>query len=63
MKKKNTNQTNPMEALLQKVPFARVKKNADIEATIISLSRKNVLFDIGAKAYALLGEKIGRAHV
>jgi len=57
MKKKNTNQTNPMEALLQKAPFARVKKNADIEATIISLSRKNVLFDIGAKAYALLGEK------
>ena len=57
MKKKTTTQTNPMEALLQKKSFATVKKGMDIEATIISLSRKNVLFDIGAKAYALLGNQ------
>lgn len=57
MKKKTTAQANPMEALLQKKSFATVKKGVDVEAVIVSLSRKNVLFDIGAKAYALLGNQ------
>lgn len=57
MKQKKTSQTNPMEALLQKTTLTKIKKGSDIEAKIVSLSRKNVLFDIGAKAYALLGDQ------
>ncbi len=55
---KKTNQTtNPMEALLQKSTLSRIKKGSEIDATIVTLSRKNVLFDIGAKAYAVLGDQ------
>jgi ribosomal protein S1 len=49
--------TNPMELLLQKTKTVKLKKGAEIEATIISISKKGTLFDIGAKAYAVLGEK------
>ncbi len=52
-----TNQAHPMEALLQKGTLSNIHKGAEMEAKILSLSRKNVLFDIGAKAFALLGEK------
>jgi len=48
---------NPMEALLQKTKSLKFKKGDEIEATIISISKKGTLFDIGAKAYAVLGEK------
>lgn len=48
---------NPMELLLQKKQTVKLKKGAEIEATIISLSKKSTLFDIGAKAYAVLGDK------
>lgn len=49
--------TNPMELLLQKTQAVKLKKGAEIEATIISISKKGTLFDIGAKAYAVLGDK------
>jgi small subunit ribosomal protein S1 len=48
---------HPMEALLQGTKTPAVKKGAEIEATIISLSKKGALFDIGAKAFAALGNR------
>lgn len=48
---------HPMELLLQKQKLPRIKKGQEIEATIISLSKKGATFDIGAKANALLGER------
>jgi ribosomal protein S1 len=62
MQKKTKQQTltpneHPMEALLHKGTLSNIHKGNEAEATILSLSRKNVLFDIGAKAYAVLGEK------
>lgn len=46
-----------MEALLQLEKLIPVKKNQEVEAQIMSLSRKNVLFNVGAKANAVLGER------
>ncbi len=48
---------HPMEMLLGKSKTVKLKKGNEIEATIVSISRKGALFDIGAKAYAVLGEK------
>ena len=48
---------NPMEALLAGRKTTSVKKGSEVEATIISLSKKSALFDIGAKAYAALGSR------
>lgn len=45
-----------MEELLKKQKVKLIKKGQEIEAKIISLSKKGVLFDIGAKAPAVLGE-------
>jgi ribosomal protein S1 len=62
-KKKNiiqqnkTNTGNPMEQLLQQHTFSSIKKGEERDAEIIHLSRKNVLFDVGAKANAVLGNK------
>lgn len=53
----NTNQNHPMELLLQKSSLSNIQKGNEMDAKILSLSRKNVLFDIGAKAQAVLGEK------
>jgi len=50
-------EVNPMEALLQKTALTHIRKGEEVEATIISLSKKATLFDIGAKAQAVLGEK------
>ena len=44
-----------MEALLHKSKPTQIKKNQEIDAKIVSLSKKGGLFDIGAKAYAVLG--------
>ncbi len=44
-----------MEALLRKNKPSQIKKNQEIDAKIVSLSKKGGLFDIGAKAYAALG--------
>jgi ribosomal protein S1 len=49
--------SNPMERLLQERSVSPVKKGEEIDAKIVQLDRKNVLFDIGAKAYAVLGNK------
>ena len=48
--------THPMEALLKKNSPPKISKGQELEATIVSLSKKGVVFDIGAKAYAVLGE-------
>lgn len=48
---------HPMEALLKKGHSPRIKNKEEIEAKIVSVSKKNVVFDIGAKAYAILGHK------
>ncbi len=52
-----TNQIHPMEMLLQKSSLSNIQKGNEMDAKILSLSRKNVLFDIGAKAHAVLGER------
>lgn len=55
--KKQTSSGHPMEALLKgKVAFS-IKKGNKIEAKIVQLSRKRVLFDIGGKAHAVLGDQ------
>lgn len=53
---KTTVKTNIMASLLKKQRPTTIKKGKEIEAKIISLSKKGITFDIGAKAYALLGE-------
>ncbi len=45
-----------MEALLLKHHPAKITKGQELEATIVSLSKKGVLFDVGAKAFAVLGD-------
>jgi ribosomal protein S1 len=51
------NKTHPMELLLKKQKPQNIKRGQEIDAKIISLSKKNVMFDIGAKAYAVLGDR------
>ncbi len=46
-----------MEALLQKAVIPRIKKGEEIDAKIVAISKKGILFDIGAKANAVLGDK------
>jgi len=46
-----------MASLLSKNLPKRIKKNEEVEARIISLSKKRILFDIGGKAAAVLGDK------
>ncbi|PIP62373.1 hypothetical protein COW98_04445 [Candidatus Roizmanbacteria bacterium CG22_combo_CG10-13_8_21_14_all_35_9] len=48
--------TNIMQELLKKQKPASLKKGAEIKAKIVSLSKKGIVFDIGAKAHAVLGE-------
>ena len=54
---KNKEGAHPMEALLAKSGISNIKKGNELDAKILSMSRKNILFDIGAKAQAVLGEK------
>ena len=46
-----------MEALLTSHSLSNIKQGTEMDAKILSLSKKNVLFDVGAKAHALLGER------
>ncbi len=46
-----------MEDLLKNSPLTTPKKGTEIDAKIVSVSRRNVLFDIGWKSLAVLGEK------
>lgn len=58
-KKKETSQTtsiNSMEELLKKQSLIPPKKGQEIDAKIISLSKRQAFFDIGWKSYAVLGE-------
>lgn len=54
-KEEKKTSTNLMEALLKKESKKTLKKGDEIETTIISVSKKGVVFDINAKAYAVLG--------
>lgn len=48
---------HPMESLLKKNQLPRINKGKEIKGVIVSLSRNKILFDIGAKTYAVLGNK------
>jgi ribosomal protein S1 len=64
MPKKTAQTTQPanntMEALLKSHQPASVRKGEEIDAKIISLTKRGVMFDIGTKAYAVLGDKEGK---
>ena len=47
---------NIMDSLLKKTKPALLKKGKEIEANIISISKKGIIFDVGGKAQAILGE-------
>lgn len=53
---KTSKEENIMAKLLKKQSLNIIKKNQEIEAKIISISKKGIVFDIGAKAYAVLGD-------
>lgn len=63
MPKKTTKVTNkptavhPMDALLKKEQLNTIKKGQELDAGIVSLSKRGVLFDVGGKAHAVLGDK------
>lgn len=60
MKTKNTQEktTNSlMDQLLKSSQIATIKKGKEIEAVIISFSKKGIIFDIGGKSQALLGTR------
>ena len=48
--------THPMEVMLNSRRPPKISKGEELEAEIVSLSKKGVLFDVGAKAYAVLGD-------
>lgn len=48
---------HPMDMLLKKGAFAAPKKGQYVDGKIISLSRKKVIFDIGGKSHAILGDQ------
>lgn len=53
-----SNQSNSvMEQLLQQHKPQIIKKGQDVSTKIIKLSKKQVLFDLGSKAYAVLGDR------
>ncbi|MFH1827188.1 MAG: S1 RNA-binding domain-containing protein [bacterium] len=52
-----TSPIHPMEALLKTQNVPRIKKGEEVKAKILSISKKGVLFDIGAKANAVLGDR------
>lgn len=55
LKKETTAGTDIMAKLLRSSHPQQIRKDEEIDAKIVSLSRKGVNFDIGAKAYAVLG--------
>ncbi|MFQ5452411.1 MAG: S1 RNA-binding domain-containing protein [Candidatus Paceibacterota bacterium] len=55
-KPKTSSSVNSMEALLAKSPITPPKRGTDVDAKIIKLSKRGMLFDIGWKSYAVLGE-------
>ena len=49
--------SNLMDQLLQTSQVAAIKKGKEINAKIISFSKKGIIFDIGGKSQALLGTR------
>lgn len=54
--KKTPIKTSIMDDLLKNSQIKIIKKNQEIEGKIVSISKKGVIFDIGSKAYAQLGD-------
>jgi ribosomal protein S1 len=57
-KKTKTKKVGPniMDSLLKKAKPILLKKGKEIEAKITSISKKGIIFDVGGKAQAILGE-------
>lgn len=55
-KKTQTNQPL-MEQLLQSKQPAAIRKGVEVEAEILQSSKKGVIFDLGSKAHAVLGDR------
>ncbi len=55
-----TSAAHPMEALLRTSQPASIRKGQELDAQINALSKRGVMFDIGTKAYAVLGDKEGK---
>ncbi len=49
--------THPLEVLLTRKKIKPLSKGEEVEATIISISRKSIFFDIGTKSKAILGQR------
>jgi ribosomal protein S1 len=58
--KEQTPSSNPMEELLKSHQPASVRKGEEIDANIVALTKRGVMFDIATKAYAVLGDKEGK---
>ncbi|NTU74039.1 S1 RNA-binding domain-containing protein [Candidatus Roizmanbacteria bacterium] len=56
-KKQTTSTANIMDQLLKGEHVTHMRKGQEMEAVIISLSKKGVTFNIGAKALAVLGDR------
>lgn len=54
---KTTKTNSPMEALLKKYSIIPPRKGQEIDAKIVSLSKRGILFDIGWKSHAVLGDR------
>ncbi|MFW5703504.1 MAG: S1 RNA-binding domain-containing protein [Patescibacteria group bacterium] len=52
-----TQQNDIMAQLLSKQTVSHLHKGDEVDTKIISLSRKGVMFDLGTKAYAVLGDR------
>ena len=57
LKKDNKQAQDLMAELLKKQKIVPIKKGKEIDAEIVSFSKKGVIFDIGGKANAVLGER------
>lgn len=57
MAKKQSSTNHPMEELMKKSSSSSLKKGETMQAKIVSLNRKKVVFDVGAKSHAVLGDQ------
>lgn len=53
----NKTKKHPLSGLLTKTKIKSLKKGEEIEAKIVSISKKTVVFDIGGKSKAILGRE------
>ncbi len=54
---KSSSNVHPMEALLAKQAIGSLRRGQEMDAKIIGISKKEALFDVGAKANAVLGDR------